>query len=1098
MKTKFNKAFLALAAAAIMAAAVFAGVAITSADADADIIEGIVIDGDSTKDYNVYVVNTKTSTKAVVTETGKYTGRMSFGTYYGPSSGKTFVPHVTADLTNVTNLVIKYSAASDTVTLSGNMGGTAVFTKGTAVLGGDATDYFSGMVNGNTVDVKAANIYGLKITAGTTDTIGGEANKGNQPLLSGTVDATVTMDGTAYVTGLQIGPRISVSVSAETVLTGDFATCKPFYLGNNDYIYFGAGAVAAHAANRATGWISNSNGELVAYTATPAISDLGKMSFTVSSEMHGDTVYRFFASLDENGAGSLYAGSMSFGTERTGNNLTVTPILPQSAEISAFDGTLTVSGADKTIGYGSAHRCVFASAISADGSISRSMDTSTLGEIRSSVAFVDGDRISIIFINSNTGRYQGCVGTYSAGEHKVNLAPSFGTILSGAGNTAGTLHPDAIGAVSSLPYIEVDALSSLAVAGNVNLGYTYGVSNNSLSNFGTVDVSGMLSYETNSLHAPLTTTDTEVINAVCYTLTGTASNPGSVYKYTNLDAAISAAKSYSVYGRVCVAKNTLLTGHPEGTSENKNNITVERYSILEIGKNSSEESAEAVVTIPATSELIIVNEANNGKVHVNNGMLKIAGETTSRSIELIRASVFVNDGSYGIYTDLMAALDMSKAGDIISIRAGSGDAEVTRACEVKSGVTLDTTNVGMITLRAGSVLTVSGSMRTVPNMVVEGASETKAAATLLIKSEDVKITLMNLAGEIAFDAAFDNTASAVSPFLISSVLISGTAAKPSVVTVDGKVKMFSFSRPEVGEQSAEVVVTGTALFGTGFASTVPMSLRASGTATVTGETDLTFYDAYVLGDAAVEMGEGKILKVSHRGVFGTVPVRVEQSTNPVVARNVVLEESAMAKVYGIAAGVTFTDSVKASTAFKFVEDDEPILFQTVYAGTAFAPPATGTQMTLPTDPIVGHTLVAWYSDQTFTTAVTSALCGEHTSLFAKLTKASYRVDFKAAQGVVWYLNGVSVSGDHMMADYGKCKVTVGSAPGFIADKVTATMGGLPYVLGTQFILSGPVTFEATDATPVDNTGLYIVIGIIALTGILAFLFVLNKMGRLNF
>lgn len=352
MKMKFNKAFLALAAAAIMAAAVFAGVAITSADADADIIEGIVIDGDSTKDYNVYVVNTKTSTKAVVTETGKYTGRMSFGTYYGPSSGKTFVPHVTADLTNVTNLVIKYSAASDTVTLSGNMGGTAVFTKGTAVLGGDATDYFSGMVNGNTVDVKAANIYGLKITAGTTDTIGGEANKGNQPLLSGTVDATVTIDGTAYVTGLQIGPRISVSVSAETVLTGDFATCKPFYLGNNDYIYFGAGAVAAHAANRATGWISNSNGELVAYTATPAISDLGKMSFTVSSEMHGDTVYRFFASLDENGAGSLYAGSMSFGAERTGNNLTVTPILPQSAEISAFDGTLTVSGADKTIGYG--------------------------------------------------------------------------------------------------------------------------------------------------------------------------------------------------------------------------------------------------------------------------------------------------------------------------------------------------------------------------------------------------------------------------------------------------------------------------------------------------------------------------------------------------------------------------------------------------------------------------------------------------------------------------------------------------------------------------------------------------------------------------
>ena len=89
MKTKFNKAFLALAAAAIMAAAVFAGVAITSADADADIIEGIVIDGDSTKDYNVYVVNTKASTKAVVTETGKYTGRMSFGTYYGPSSGKT-------------------------------------------------------------------------------------------------------------------------------------------------------------------------------------------------------------------------------------------------------------------------------------------------------------------------------------------------------------------------------------------------------------------------------------------------------------------------------------------------------------------------------------------------------------------------------------------------------------------------------------------------------------------------------------------------------------------------------------------------------------------------------------------------------------------------------------------------------------------------------------------------------------------------------------------------------------------------------------------------------------------------------------------------
>lgn len=1096
MHIKNDRAMLVLLAVAAMAIASVAGMAFVSSDSSGDdpvltvVGTNTIFSENNTTNYGVHA-GAADSVTVTINADKKYNAVLYFGTYYGD----VFAPLVKLNLVNVDGVVLKYASCSDRVVVTGKTAGTITVTAGAVICGGTtAGTYFTGTVAGNTVSAAFANVYSdderCMIRAGTTDVLSGSVAKGSQTKEGGgTADSTLAISGDAYVSDFTVGSGVDVSVASGATVTGDRVHSKPYSFTAGREVKMNIGLAAG--TNKAVGWICDSNGTIIAQSENATVT-AGVMTMKVDTgkTLSGNGKYTMYAALDDGTNVCLYRGEFTFGSSIAGIVITATPNLSVSSAIVNSTEYAVTGGTD--IGYGTGLVCLFAAVY--DGSDAfRVINTGTAQTI-SVTGLADGDNVVFILKNKATGAYTGFHGKYVAAENKVSSSKVVSALLVGQPDVAKTLSPTSVTGVSEVPYITLSAAaSSLAVAGTLDLKYAFGMSDNFVSNSGKITVTGTMKYQTNKTSSPLLCGSGYSVNAASYRTEEADSNPSYTYRYVNLASAMGAAKSFSVFGTVPVLADTALAGTPAGTASQKNVITIENNSVLEVGKSSAAGSATAVVTVPATTQLAF---AGNGKIDVKNGQLKIAGETAARAMTVVKANVFFDDGTDGVYTEIMTALNLAKSGDTVVVRTGSGDIDIDRNAEVKAGVILDPRNSSKITVKAGSVFTVAGSMMLAPKIDVEaaeGGSAPKDAAVLLLKNKDVKITVLELRGVLELANGFDNTAADETGFGITTLNIYGTSSAASVIKVGGKANVPSLVKPG-STAVAEIDVTGTANFKTGFASAATLNLKLSESGIANIGLDLTVNNVDAVGTSKIAVAAEKVFKISGKGTFGVRPTHVTESATAVDAKNISLDGTGYAVVYGKAPNVTFTPATaKATTAFCFNEDGVKPQWQKVYSAQAYVAPSTGFQLTLTDPEIVGHSFVNWYKEDTFTNVVTSACCGEYASIFGKLSKTAYTVNFPAIVGIKWFLDGKEVSGIKAV-DCGEHKIVAKAASGYDTKNVKIKINGEIYNSGATFSLSGNAEITADEPEKKDYTLTYIMVAVAAVIGVAVAAVILKKKG----
>ena len=1103
MKTKNSKVMLALFVVAALAMVSVAGAAMASEKADAKIltpVEHLTIDKDSTDWYGVY---TSTTTIATVKTDAKYTGQVHFGSY--DTHSKIFDSKVILEFTDVNNLEMTYEAYyPGFVVITGDTAGGIKVLKGMVQLGDDEK-YFNGKVSGNTATVDIANAYGFVLKADTVDEIGGGIQQGLKQAVDKDgkpafwdathpkyVPAVVKLEGNAVLGGDLRIAGVKFVIAEGATLTGD-GNPTAYFIDDNMPLEFNVGTTALGAV--ADGAIYDEDGNNL--TGHPVV-DEGVATFSHTSPMPVNSKYNLQMVGFEASTPYVYFGTLTFkATLATTGDLTIKANLSGSAQISKLKaGDLTVVNAQNLTFDPAKYRCLIAN--------SAGTNVGNYWGAEGKIVFgADITDLLVVLQDKVTGKFYGYNGSYDTTDStlsptdftktytvKSSAAPRAAGVIQWANDI--TVVADDVADVTedqvtsiSLTGIAADdpypaAPAIMNVDGKLVLKYTAALSYADIVLAGDqtclINVSGVIEYQHDSDTVPLAYEETpnkRGVNAAHY-MTGTAS-PYTHY-YTTLDKAMPESSDIKIFGTLKVLKDTTLNGKAaEG-----NKIAVQADSMLEIGqvKTAKLENITVIATVPKTTTF----ETEFGKAAVLNGQLKIEDEAEDRGDSII-ADVFYISAPYGIYTDLVTALENAKSGDTVTVRPTNGDISIGRNAEVKEGVTLDANAMGddkYLIVESGTVFTLSGKM-TVKGVLVRGSvagDEPLDAGKLLLKSVEMESNGIALYGVLEFAPSFDNTTDAnKEKFNVVSIGIGGSDDAPSVIKIEGKLAYDLNNVASGSNGNVRIVVPGTAKFNVATSIACYTLLEVTGTVTFlkNGQSavNVTFDEIIATGKAKITPASststiGKVF-VAVKAVFGAPANTLTQSINEVDATvylDGVSSNLAQATVFGQAAKVfvKVAGGTPESTEFIIkVDQQSKVLYQTIYAegsGVLMKP--------LPTIEVIGHKqMSSWYEDFECTEFVSSANCGQYNKLYTGAEKLKYTITLEAQNGIKWRVDNVFKEGI-VVLEYGEHKVNIETVKGYDISKVTLSKDGSAYTANSKFMLANNAVFSATAPAVVEE------------------------------
>lgn len=943
---------LALFVVAALAMVSVAGAAMASEKADAKILTPVAvltIDKDSTDWYGVY---TETNTTATVKADAKYTGQVHFGSY--DTYSKIFDSKVILEFTDVNNLIMSYDFEymPDTVLITGDTAGNIKVLKGIAGAGGHVgTDilFFNGKISGNTATVDIANAYGFILKADAVDGVSGVVEQGSKqavdkdgkpvfvsPGVPKLVPAVVKLEGNAVLfnfinTGGLTFNNARFIIAEGATLTGD-GKARAYEIVDQQDIEITVDALSTGTpsgyailfdsdGNPFTGG-NYDTGVLTINTNANSIPLAGAyrlvMYYNEAVADAGVTTYHNY----------YYNGTLTFKPAfdtATGDLSDVSVNLSNSKTMPKLGSNAFIDAKATGFRYDPAIYKVFLFAVNGvpiggnyiaeDGNVT--------------VTLAGGENVFAIFQKKADKTMYVYSGTVTAGTGDARIFGASDSVdYLGVCKTVPTPQTRPMfvlddsckpASVNIADYaITTDQTLELAlideavmdVDGNLVMKYTTADSCATITTVSgsIINVKGLIEYQTISESAPLDyakSNDTPPvytgINAAHY-FVAPAQN-GTVYKhyYTTLDKAMPESSDIKIFGVLKVLKDTTLTGK----SAESNKIAVQLDSMLFIGqvKTAKLESAVVIATVPKNTAF----ETEFGKASVINGQLKIEDEAEDRGDGII-ADVFYVNAPYGIYTDLVTALENSKSGDTVTVRPVAGDVTIGRNAEVKEGVTLDATAMlddKYLIVDSGVVFTLSGKM-TVKGVMVMGSltgDEPLDAGRLVLKSVELIVSAdIELFGVLEFAPSFNNTADAnKDKFDVRQIGIAGDEDAPAIIKIEGKLAydIAKIVQKSMGIATVEFVIPGEAKFDADAFANLYTMLDVTGTVTFLKKegppavTDVTFDEITATGKAKIVAATNGKAFVAEKAVFGAPANTLTQSINDVDA-TVYLKADALA------------------------------------------------------------------------------------------------------------------------------------------------------------------------------------------------------------